>query len=159
MRMFSPGSNLVHASDFIYRARHLACARSTQEEQLFHSVWQRVRGPLFVLPRSICMHCHMPEGRGCHTFGQPSSWEVYDMNLAGCLLCGEMHVCQVRIIAMPYVVVAGICWLIRLIFYCSLHIIFSLGIGPCLQTYLRQICSMSPLSLSPSGWILQCGEE
>lgn len=23
------------------------------------------------------------------------AWEVYDMNLAGCLLCGEMHVCMV----------------------------------------------------------------
>ena len=94
--MLTPGAgNLVHARDFMYRAGHLACPRSTQEELLFHGVWQRMRGPLFVMPRGICTHCKTVEQQGCHVSDQPLSWEVYDMNLAGCLLCGEMHVCQV----------------------------------------------------------------
>lgn len=42
-----------------------------------HEVWRRVRRP-FRVP-----HCC---GRGC-------TWEIYDIDKAGCLRCGRSHVC------------------------------------------------------------------
>ncbi len=86
---------LVSASDFMYRANLFDLLVATAQEQLYHSVWQRLRegrgvDHMFVVPRSICLH-QFPS----NTSPTSSAWEVYDMNLAGCLLCGDMHVCRV----------------------------------------------------------------
>jgi hypothetical protein len=51
--------------------------------------------PLWRCPRRV--EC-MPDdgkkrGQGGPCSGSRTSWEVYDFNLAGCVLCGQMHVC------------------------------------------------------------------
>lgn len=86
---------LVHASDFMYRANRFDWLGGTQQEQLYHSVWQGLRAGnarMFLMPKSICCHRFLDNKQSATT-----AWEVYDMNLAGCLLCGDMHVCQVSV--------------------------------------------------------------
>lgn len=48
-------------------------------EQILHSVWLRTRCRAPLLPQSICTH---------------EDWEVFDLNVAGCLACGTAHVCK-----------------------------------------------------------------
>lgn len=43
-----------------------------------HSIWTRVRSP-FTLPSKICQH---------------TSWDIYDVDRAGCLQCGMLHACK-----------------------------------------------------------------
>lgn len=50
-----------------------------------HSVWRRMRGGLFQVPESICTHVAADSAE---------AWEVYDMDAAGCTICGAMHKCN-----------------------------------------------------------------
>lgn len=46
-----------------------------------HSIWKAIREP-FIIPQSICQHK-----------GSATMWEVYDFNVAGCKMCGMLHLC------------------------------------------------------------------
>lgn len=43
-------------------------------------IWRMVRGP-FLIPRGLCGH-------------KCKEWDVFDMEFAGCLECGEIHQCR-----------------------------------------------------------------
>ena len=46
-----------------------------------HLLWKRVKRCFFVVPPNICRH-------------EPSDvWEAYDMDRAGCRMCGALHLC------------------------------------------------------------------
>jgi hypothetical protein len=47
---------------------------------LLHTIWQRIQSP-FVVPTKICQH---------------TDWEIYDIDRAGCLQCGQLHTCEVN---------------------------------------------------------------
>lgn len=46
-----------------------------------YNIWHKVRTP-FVVPQSICDH-------------PTQQWEVYDIDQAGCKLCGKHHICDI----------------------------------------------------------------
>jgi hypothetical protein len=45
------------------------------------NIWRKIRTP-FVIPQSICDH-------------PTNQWEVYDIDQAGCKLCGIHHICDI----------------------------------------------------------------
>jgi hypothetical protein len=50
----------------------------SMKNKTLHAIWVRVRSP-FNIPSKICPHIN---------------WEIYDMDLAGCLECGHNHACN-----------------------------------------------------------------
>lgn len=73
---------------------------ASKDELTYHSVWERLRRPGFVIPPSICNHTPIAAA-GVPTasfagslMATATTWEVYDMNMAGCTLCGALHLCR-----------------------------------------------------------------
>ena len=82
-------TNTCNAEDFMYRTGRFKWLQGTEHEAMLHKIWTALRHP-FVLPRSVCSHEFQVGGVGGHA----QAWEVYDVNLAGCRLCGTMHLCK-----------------------------------------------------------------
>lgn len=95
------------AGDFMYAQKRFAWMKGSEQNQLCHKVWMKLHEP-FLLPRSICNHTlgmriwnmHMmpfssrkQHNTGVVGSGTDSAWQVYDINQAGCMLCGAMHIC------------------------------------------------------------------
>jgi hypothetical protein len=103
-----------NAADFQFAQGMLSCLKGTDRDNVCHKIWRHLQGP-FVLPKSVCLH----QGRiwmgnesmsiklnvlpsesklllrasAAHCSSYTSSWEVYDFHLAGCMMCGAMHIC------------------------------------------------------------------
>lgn len=60
-----------------------------------HRVWLGTMVQPLLFPRSIC--CHVKEGNDISANGNgngnSNSWEAYDMDHSGCILCGTQHIC------------------------------------------------------------------
>lgn len=67
------------SSLLLSHAANAAAARPAAHQKQLHAIWTTLRAPRFIFPPSICTH---------------PCWEVYDMQLAGCPLCGAMHACR-----------------------------------------------------------------
>lgn len=77
----------VKANEFIGRdtcrfnksgIKTVVCPSTTASKQV-HDVWKRIRTGTFVIPQEVCAH---------------DSWEVYDADKAGCVMCGAQHICS-----------------------------------------------------------------
>lgn len=103
------------ACDFMYRQKRFDWMKGTEENRIFHRIWSRLNEP-FLIPAAVCTHdlggisqyvCGSPPGsfwnhstvekilhvlRDRGVDGGPT-WQKYDFNQAGCLLCGSMHIC------------------------------------------------------------------
>lgn len=115
------GRKVVKASDFCYGKGQFPWLKGNAREIACYNVWRHVRGP-FLLPKSICAHdgktfcghanpcppAADSSSNDAHHQGTiygrrsapsfcrasyESSWEPFDFNLAGCLMCGAFHVC------------------------------------------------------------------
>ena len=58
------------------------CAPPLSLEQICKNVWHKLRSPFVLSPACV----------GFHT----CEWEVFDMGLAGCVLCGSVHRCSLQ---------------------------------------------------------------
>jgi hypothetical protein len=87
--MCSKPCKVVNASKFVHRSAKLNQAhlvpKASQRELAVHRVWYMLRQRHFRIPQALCSHSD-----AC----AQSSWEVYDANMAGCTLCGSMHLCM-----------------------------------------------------------------
>ena len=97
-----PQGSLQNARDFMYRKNIFDWMHGNEYNQLCHKVWRTLREGRFVVPQTICSHmfppnCGLDNSRTAHplhaTSGGSTTWQVYDFNQAGCLLCGAMHLC------------------------------------------------------------------
>lgn len=64
-------------SQWTSASKRMCCAGLVLHAKRIHGIWKMLRAP-FLYPESICLH---------------HSWEIYDMQAAGCRLCGCMHTC------------------------------------------------------------------
>jgi hypothetical protein len=96
---------LKKASEFVPKDGTNLRPVGTEEELTFHKVWNFIRMKDFHLPQCACNHttqlysCPYDlalEGlRGkVPVNGMPSSWEVYNIDMAGCTQCGALHICR-----------------------------------------------------------------
>jgi hypothetical protein len=111
------GNKVIKASDFCYRKGQFPWLKGNAREVACYNVWRHIRGP-FLLPKGICTHdgktfcgsaeclwapAGSPRSQGtiysrtsapsfCRA-SYESSWDPFDFNLAGCLMCGAFHVC------------------------------------------------------------------